>query len=105
MRHQTPLKDTLFPIHNPSRNEGNVWIDENHRQLRALFTCIELDNCGPNQAKGTSPLVVFVFFFFQSLASPPPSPRLNFCSSVVVILHSFHFKGGLWGWTGGEDIW
>ncbi|KAF8311214.1 hypothetical protein DL93DRAFT_2061318 [Clavulina sp. PMI_390] len=23
----------------------------------------------------------------------------------VVILNSYHFKGGLWGWTSGEDIW
>lgn len=48
----SPLKDSLFPIANPNRTHGNSWIDENHRQLKALFTCIELDTCGPNQGKG-----------------------------------------------------
>lgn len=49
-----PLRDALFPVTDPTRTTGNVWIDENHRQLKALFTCIELDNCKPNQAKGAS---------------------------------------------------
>lgn len=50
----SPLRDALFPVADPTRTTGNVWIDENHRQLKALFTCIELDNCKPNQAKGES---------------------------------------------------
>ena len=46
-----PLKDSLIPLlQNPGY--GSTWLAENQRQLQALFRCIELDLCGPNQAKG-----------------------------------------------------
>lgn len=90
-----PLRNALFPIPDPDRTDGNVWIDENHRQLKALFRCIELDTCGPNQAKGSLP---FFFGFISNIDH-------RWFALAVVILHSHHFTGALWGWTGGEDMW
>jgi hypothetical protein len=49
----TKLSQTLFPMSNPE-NAGS-WIEENHKTLRALFRCMELSNCEPNQKKGGSP--------------------------------------------------
>lgn len=57
-----PLRDALFPVPNPDRTDGNVWMDENHRHLKALFTCVELENCGTNQAKGMSRLMLCHLF-------------------------------------------
>jgi hypothetical protein len=56
---QPPLKATklsqiLFPVSNPENNGS--WVGENHKMLRALFRCMELSNCRPNQNKGVSRL-------------------------------------------------
>ena len=51
-QHRLQLKDALFPVSDPTRKTGAVWMDENHRRLKALFTCISLENCAPNQGKG-----------------------------------------------------
>lgn len=67
----SPLRDSLFPIVNPNRTHGNSWIDENHRQLKALFACIELDTCGPNQGKGMC-------------TSPPAATSLPFAAVITV---------------------
>jgi len=45
----TELSQTLFPVSNPENNRS--WVGENHKMLQALFRCIELSNCGPNQKK------------------------------------------------------
>lgn len=66
IRPASPLKDSLFPIRDPNRTSGNVWMDENHRQLRALFTCIELNTCGPNQGKGMKFRTCVVYYIFRS---------------------------------------
>lgn len=95
-----PLRGALFPVPYPDRTDGNVWIDENNRHLKALFTCIELENCGRNQAKGTSSWMLRRLFVLLSNKNHTHS-----CNLLVVILNSHHFTGALWGWTGGEDIW
>ena len=46
----TKLSQTLFPVSNPENNRS--WVGENHKTLQALFRCMELSNCGPNQKKG-----------------------------------------------------
>lgn len=50
---QTELQENLFPIKLPNRTHGNNWMDENNKRLKSLFKCINMNNCGPNQAKGT----------------------------------------------------
>jgi len=45
----TKLSQTLFPISNPEKSDS--WVGENNKMLRALFRCMELSNCGPNQKK------------------------------------------------------
>jgi len=44
------LSQTLFPVSNPEQTDS--WVGENHKMLQALFRCMELSNCGPNQKKG-----------------------------------------------------
>jgi hypothetical protein len=56
---KTQLQNALFPIFDPHLTDGNAWIDENNRQLKALFRCVELSNCGPNQAKGAVRYSIF----------------------------------------------
>jgi hypothetical protein len=47
----TKLSQTLFPVSSPKTTDS--WVGENHKMLRALFRCMELSDCGPNQQKGT----------------------------------------------------
>ena len=44
------LSQTLFPVLDPGKTDS--WVGENSKMLQALFRCIELSNCGPNQQKG-----------------------------------------------------
>jgi len=108
-QHQLQLKDALFPVSDPTRKTGAVWMDENHRRLKALFTCISLENCAPNQGKGM--FVLHLACWFQLLAPPsgisastlhtrsrsfcPSSPSSSRYSSFV----SFQ------GWIMGLDWW
>jgi hypothetical protein len=109
MRQQSPLRDALFPVRDPTRNAGNVWMDENHRRLRALFTCIELGNCEPNQSKGTSHPVLrgvfacmLLFRTTYTTACPPLHPLTPLCQFLCIFsCHSSLVP--LQGWAMGLD--
>lgn len=44
------LSELLFPL--PSVTGDTPWIQHNHKKLRAMFRCIENENCTVNQMKG-----------------------------------------------------
>jgi hypothetical protein len=46
----TSVSEILFPVSIPETNGS--WVGENNKKLGALFRCMELSNCGPNQQKG-----------------------------------------------------
>lgn len=82
------LSDTVFPV----LDKSDSWSNENNKAIRDLFRCIELGNCVENQDKG----VPCCFFSCKEIYRRPPT---------VVILGSYHFRGALTGWVGGEDMW
>lgn len=63
--------------------------------IKDLFRCLE-DDCAVNQDKGASG---------SSQSHYRISADKKTTLSSVVILGSYHFRGALAGWTGGEDLW
>lgn len=45
-----PLSQTIFPIADLTKNDS--WVGENNKMLKALFRCMEMNNCAANQNKG-----------------------------------------------------
>jgi len=82
----TQLQNAFFPIPDPHLTDGYVWIDENNRQLKALFRCVELNNCRPNQAKGAvrySPLLVRIIVQILTAVPSRYSPLTSFHRCVM----------------------
>lgn len=70
----------IFPVKNAQSE--SPWVAENHRQLRALFQCLENRDCGRNQATGWPPLYIYSLFSLTKgisrhigLISLPGSPH------------------------------
>lgn len=62
----TRLSQILFPVSEPEKN--NSWVGENHKALRALFRCMELSNCEPQQKKGACRIFVLLAFLVYSIS-------------------------------------
>ena len=85
----TKLSQTLFPVSDPKKSDS--WVGENHKMLQALFRCMELTNCTPNQNKG-------IFDFLGLYVYPA-------YFTLVVLLGSYHFRSAFLGYNSGEEIW
>ncbi|KAF8306935.1 hypothetical protein DL93DRAFT_2088306 [Clavulina sp. PMI_390] len=88
LKPQSPLRQAVFPpSRRPANEKASSWLEQNNRNLKALFRCIEYSNCKENQSK----VVILNSYQFVSALNGATNDEAIWATSITLGLKNLGY--------------